>query len=232
MNRLKDTIILIVSQDTNIRTTVRRHVESHKYLLEEAADGISALKLLRRNTYDVVVVDRDLPELDSWYVCRNIKKNTGTPVIVLSNHSTEEEMLSYFEAGVDDFMHKPFSCRELVARIEVILRYTKSISEKPHNINYEGLYIDINSHEVSIDEKVVKLSPKEFLLLQYLASHPGQACSREKILEKVWGTDFFGSDRTVDTHIKSLRHRIGPYGNLICTVWGCGYIFKSPPVVK
>ena len=228
MNELKDTLILIVSQDSNIRATVRRHVESHKYLLEEVSDGISALKLLRRNSYDVIIVDRDLPELDSWYVCRNIKKNTGTPVIVLSNHSTEEEMLSYFEAGVDDFMHKPFSCRELVARIKVILKYTKSIAEKPHNISYDELYIDINSHEVFVQEKTVKLSPKEFLLLQFFASHPGQALSRERILEKVWGADFFGGDRTVDTHVKSLRRQIKPYDRLICTVWGCGYMFKAP----
>ena len=225
---MKDIIILIVSQDVNIRSTVRRHVEAHKYLLEEASDGISALKLLRKKTYDVIIVDRDLPELDSWYVCRNIKKNTGIPIVVLSNHSTEEEMLSYFEAGVDDFMHKPFSCRELIARIGVILRYTRSMTEKPHNISYDELYIDVNSHEVFVHESAVKLSPKEFLLLQYLASHPGQALSREKILEKVWGEDFFGSDRTVDTHVKSLRRQIIPYDTLICTVRGCGYMFKAP----
>lgn len=224
---MKDTKILVVSQDANIRLTIRKHVEAVKYLLDEAEDGIKALKLMRRRSFDVVVVDRDLPELDSWYVCKNIKKKTGTPIIVLSNHSTEEEMLSYFNAGVDDFMHKPFSCRELVARIRVILRYTKKLHDIPKNIYYEDLYIDVNSREVYVQERTVILSPKEFMLLYYLANNPGKALSREKILSKVWGEDFFGSDRTVDTHIKSLRHQIRPYDKYICTVWGHGYMFRA-----
>ena len=122
-----DTRILVVSKDSGIRNSIRKHVEAEKFLLDEAEDGINALKSLRRRSYDVVIVDRDLPELDSWYVCKSIKKNSGSPVIVLSNHTTEEEMLSFFDAGVDDFMHKPFSCRELIARIRVILKYTKSL---------------------------------------------------------------------------------------------------------
>lgn len=223
---MKDTKILVVSQDSGIRSTIRKHVEAVRYLLDEAEDGIKALKLMRRKSFDVVVVDRDLPELDAYYVCKNIKKNTGTPIIVLSNHSTEEEMLSYFNIGIDDFMHKPFSCRELVARIRVILRYTKNLNDIPKNIYYEELYIDVNSHEVYVQERTVTLSPKEFMLLCYLASNPGRALSREKILAKVWGEDFYGSDRTVDTHIKSLRHKIAPYDKYICTVWGHGYMFK------
>ena len=222
------TRIIIVDTDASVRATVRKHVEDAGFLMDEASDGITLLKQVRRNVYDIIILDRDLPEIGAWQVCHQIRKNANTPIIILSNHSTEEEKLAFFEIGVDDFLNKPFSCRELIARAKVILRHmAKSSDNSPRHIIYDELYIDFVSHEVYVQERTVKLSPKEYKLLEYLASNPGKAMTRENILSKVWGVDFFGSDRTVDTHIKSLRNQIKPYDSYISTVWGYGYMFKA-----
>lgn len=219
--------ILIVDRDDNVRQMVRRHIESEGFYIDEAADGISALKLFRRRNYHVVIIDRDLPELAPWHVCRQIRKQSNTPIIILSNQATEEEKLLFFETGVDDFMSKPFSCRELIARIHVMLRHMSLHTDQPRRLVYGSLVIDIVSHTVTVDDEPVALSPKEYKLLVFFANNPGQAMSREHILAEVWGEDFFGTDRTVDTHVKSLRARLGAEQNRIATVWGYGYIFHS-----
>lgn len=220
--------IIIADNDASVRATVRKHVEDAGYLMDEAADGIALLKQTRRHVYSVIVLDRDIPEIESWQVCQQIRKNADTPIIILSNHSTEEEKLSFFELGADDFLNKPFSCRELIARIKVILRHMASAgSSTPRRLMYDELYIDFVSHEVFVQERTVSLSPKEYKLLAFLAGNPNKAMTREIILLNVWGDDFFGSDRTVDTHIKSLRNQIKPYDRFINTVWGYGYMFKA-----
>jgi len=220
--------VLVADQDDGLRATVRRHAEDAGFLIDEAADGIALLKQVRRHVYNIVILDRDLPDIGSWQVCEQIRKNADTPIIVLSNHSTEEEKLAFFEIGIDDFLSKPISCKELIARIKVILRHmAHSKGSTQRHVIYDELYIDFVSHEVFVQERTVSLSPKEYRLLEFLASNPGIAMTREKILSKVWGADFFGSDRTVDTHIKSLRNQIKPYDSYICTVWGYGYMFKT-----
>lgn len=221
--------IIIADNDASVRATVRKHVEDAGYLMDEAADGIALLKQTRKHVYSVIVLDRDIPEIESWQVCQQIRKNAITPIIILSNHSTEEEKLSFFEIGADDFLNKPFSCRELIARIKVILRHMASAGSDgaPRQLMYDELYIDFVSHEVFVQERTVSLSPKEYRLLVFLAGNPNKAMTREIILRNVWGDDFFGSDRTVDTHIKSLRNQIKPYGRYINTVWGHGYMFKA-----
>jgi DNA-binding response OmpR family regulator len=220
--------IIIADSDTSVRATVRRHVEDAGFLIDEAADGIALLKQIRRHVYGVIIIDRDIPEIESRQVCQQIRKNANTPIIVLSGNSTEEEKLSFFELGVDDFLNKPFSCRELIARIKVILRHMASPGgSAPRQIMYGELYIDFVSHEVFVQERTVNLSPKEYRLLEFLAGNPNKAMTRETILSNVWGDDFFGSDRTVDTHIKSLRNQIKPFDRYINTVWGYGYMFKT-----
>jgi DNA-binding response OmpR family regulator len=173
-------------------------------------------------------MDTALPELDAWHVCRQIRKTASTPIIMLSDRETEEEKLSFFDIGVDDFIAKPFSGKELMARVRVMLRHSAMQSRlAPRRIIYGGLCIDSVSRAVYIDGETVMLTPKEYSLLCFLAQNPDKALSRENILNEVWGEDFFGTDRTVDTHIKTLRENIKPYHRFIETVWGYGYIFKT-----
>ena len=219
--------VMIVDRDAGVRQTVRRYAESEGFVMDEAADGITALKLFRRRNYHIIILDRDLPELAPWHVCRQIRKNSETPIIIISSHSTEEEKLLFFDAGVDDYISKPFSCRELVARMRVILRHMSLHVNQPRRLVFEGLCIDVVSRSVSIEDELIPLSPKEYRLLEFFAQNPGHALTREIILSQVWGEDFYGTDRTVDSHVKSLRAALGPYQSHIATVWGYGYIFNS-----
>lgn len=220
--------LMIVDRDSEVRKMVKSHAIYKGYIVDEAADGITALKLFRRNRYNTIIIDRDLPELAPWQVCRQIRKSSETPIIILSSQTTEEEKLSFFDEGIDDFLNKPFSCRELMARIHVILRHSAFYHDySKRRIIFDGLCIDVVSRRVYIDGHGVILSPKEYKLLVFLAKNPAQAFTREMILDEVWGRDFFGTDRTVDTHIKTLREHIKPYHELIKTVWGFGYMFNS-----
>ena len=223
-----ETRLLIVDREPKIRSRIKTHATLEGFISDEATDGITALKQFRRNNYSVIVLDANCSELDAWHVCRQIRKSTSTPIIILSVRSDEEQKLSFFDLGVDDFVTKPFSCRVLMARIHVILRrntgYTKLA---PRRIVYEGVSIDTAAHMVYVDGESVIMTPKEYKLLVFLAQNPNQAMSREKILKEVWGEDFFGTDRTVDTHIKMLRETLRPHHTYIETVWGFGYIFKT-----
>lgn len=220
--------LLVIDPDTEIRTIIKTHAAIEGFVTDEAADGITALKLFRRNNYNIVIMETQLPELDAWHVCRQIRKSSELPIIMLSKRNDEEETLSFFDIGVDDFVYKPFSARELMARLRVMLRRSAFRADyTPRRIIYDGLNIDTVSRMVYIDGEAITLTPREYCLLLYLAQNPNRALSREVILDEVWGEDFFGTDRTVDTHIKSLRESIRPYHKFIETVWGYGYMFRT-----
>jgi DNA-binding response OmpR family regulator len=219
--------LLVADPKAEVRATIKTYAALENYGTDEAADGITAIKLLRRDDYHVVVMDTALPELDAWHVCRQIRKSSSTPIIMMSDRDNEEEKLSFFDIGVDDFVKKPFSGKELMARIRVMLRRSPIQGNfSPRRIVFSGLCIDSVSRAVYIDGESILLTPKEYSLLCFLAQNPDKALSREAILNEVWGEDFFGTDRTVDTHIKMLRENIKPYHRFIETVWGYGYMSK------
>jgi DNA-binding response OmpR family regulator len=220
--------LLIIDPDSDIRTHIKTHAATEGFISHEAGDGIAALKLFRHNDYSIVIMETQLPELDAWHVCRQIRKSTELPIIMLSKLKDEAEALSFYDIGIDDFVYKPFSYKELMARLHVVLRHSAHQNAyTPRRIIYDGLCIDTVSRLVYADGETVMLTPKEYSLLLYLVQNPNRALSRETILNEVWGEDFYGTDRTVDTHIKSLRESIKPYQKFIETVWGYGYMFKT-----
>ncbi|MFA9380243.1 MAG: response regulator transcription factor [Acetanaerobacterium sp.] len=218
--------LLIVDHNSAVRSIIKQNATAEGYACDEAADGISALKLFRRNDYNLIILDTDLPELDGRNVCRQIRKLSDVPIIIVTARNQESDRLSGFEVGADDYVTKPFSPSELMARVRVFL-YRSGMIQKtlPGKITFGGLFIDAVSHTVYIDDRVVQLSPKEYDLLFFLSQNPNQAFPRDMLLNEVWGVDFFGSDRTVDTHIRTLRENIKPYDQYIVTVWGFGYKF-------
>ena len=220
--------VLIADSQTYSRTVIKSYASMEGFTCDEAPDGINAIKLFRRNDYGIIVLDIQLPELDAYNVCRQMRKVTETPIFILSPRNEEDEKLRFFEAGADDFILKPFFPRELIARFRVHLRHSPSAASLPQRrIVFGGLCIDLVSRAVFIDGQNIELTPREYSLLLYLAKNPHKAMSREKLLNEVWGEEFFGTDRTVDTHIKSLRENIKPYDEYIGTVWGYGYIFRA-----
>ena len=223
------TKILIVDDEINIREVVREYCELNGYDTDEARDGEECLEKVRlshvrKTPYDCIILDVMMPRMDGFTACREIKKIDKVPVIMLSARTEEFDKLYGFELGVDDYVIKPFSPKELMARIKVILE--RGMNNTAHVLTYEGLIIDVTGRSVTVDGEKVELTPKEIDLLIYLAIHPNVALSRQKLLEEVWNYDYFGDDRTVDTHIKMLRHNLGKYRNYIVTVRGMGYKFE------
>lgn len=217
--------ILIVDDEDSIREVVREYAEINGYEADEATDGIDALDKIRSATYDCVILDVMMPRLDGFSACREIKKIQDIPVIILSARQEEYDKLFGFELGVDDYVVKPFSPKELMARVKVVLE-----RQRPHKnrmLVVEGLHVDMDGRTVEVDGEKAQLTPKEIDLLMYLLSHPNVALSRERLLSDVWGFDFYGDDRTVDSHIKMLRSHIGQYRDRIVTVRGMGYKFET-----
>mgnify|MGYP004458197471 FL=1 len=217
--------ILIVDDEDSIREVVREYAEINGYEADEATDGIDALDKIRSTTYDCVILDVMMPRLDGFSACREIKKIQDIPVIILSARQEEYDKLFGFELGVDDYVVKPFSPKELMARVKVVLE-----RQRPHKnrmLVVEGLHVDMDGRTVEVDGEKAQLTPKEIDLLMYLLSHPNVALSRERLLSDVWGFDFYGDDRTVDSHIKMLRSHIGQYRDRIVTVRGMGYKFET-----
>ena len=216
--------ILVVDDEENIRKIIKEYAEFEGYQVEEASDGMEAVSKCIEGNFDIIVMDVMMPKLDGFSTCKEIKKTNNVPVIMLSARGEEYDKLFGFEMGVDDYVVKPFSPKELMARINVIL--------KRNNLNtndvleYPGLKIDINARDVYIDDKKADLTPKEYELLVYLAKNKNIALTRDNLLSKVWGYDFFGDDRTIDTHIKMLRNNLGQYRNYIVTLRGVGYKFE------
>jgi len=216
--------VLIVDDEVEIRKIIKDYCKLENYITYEAENGFDALKILEHNNIDIVVLDIMMPEMDGYSILKEIRKKFSIPVIILSARSDEYDKLLSFELGVDDYLTKPFSPKELIARIKVIMMRKDSVGNK---YIYKNLEIDYLGHKVMIDQKELKLTPKEYELLCFFIKNKGIALSRETLLSKIWGYDFFGEDRTIDTHVKMLRNSLGKYRDLIITVRGIGYKFEE-----
>ena len=216
--------ILIVDDEILIRKVIKEYCILENYEVVEAENGIDAIEKIKHDNIDLIVLDVMMPKLDGLSAFKEIKKIKNIPTIVLSARSEEFDKLTGFELGIDDYVTKPFSPKELMARIKAVLKRSKNIED---SYIYEDLKIDTLGRVVIIDNKEVKLTPKEYELLNYFIENKGIALSREQLLTKVWGYNFFGDDRTVDTHIKMLRNNLGKYRNLIVTVSGVGYKYNE-----
>lgn len=221
--------ILIVDDEEMIRNVVREYAEFEGYETDEAEDGMQAVEKCRKNDYDLIVMDIMMPKLDGYSACREIRKSKQIPVIMLSARGEEYDKLFGFELGIDDYVVKPFSPKELTARIRAVLKRAAApeAEKNPDVLRFEGLEINMPGREVIVDGTPAALTPKEYDLLFYLVRNKGLALSRDKLLEEVWGYDFYGDDRTVDTHIKMLRNSIGQYRKFIVTLRGMGYKFDA-----
>lgn len=215
------TKILIVDDEAKIREVLREYAEFEGYAADEAVDGMEAVRLARENDYDLIVMDVMMPRLDGYSAVKEIRKSKDTPVIMLSARVEEYDKLFGFEIGVDDYVTKPFSPKEVMARVGAILKRGKKSENR--TVVSDGLEIDMAGRNVYVDGKKVDMTPKEYELLFYLVRNQGIAVSREKLLTEVWGYDFYGDDRTVDTHIKMLRASLGAYRDKIVTLRGLGY---------
>jgi len=219
--------ILVVDDEVNIRRVVREYAEFEGYEVAEAENGMEAVEMVKSEDFDLIVMDIMMPKLDGFSTCKEITKYTTIPVIMLSARGEEYDKLFGFELGIDDYVVKPFSPKELMARIKAVLkRNNVSESTVPEKLVFEGLEIDIAGREVYVDGEKASMTPKEYDLLFYLVKNKNLALTRDKLLEEVWGYDFFGDDRTVDTHIKMLRNSLGQYRKFIVTLRGMGYKFE------
>ncbi len=219
--------LLVVDDEPKIRVVIREYAEFNGYEVTEAEDGMSAVGLCKLNKYDLVILDIMMPKLDGFSACKEIKKIQDVPIIMLSARGEEYDKLFGFELGIDDYIVKPFSPKELMARIHVVLeRRNAAKNEKTDVLDFGGLAINIAARTVSVDGTRVELTPKEYELLFYLIKNKNIALSRDKLLSDIWGYDFFGDDRTIDTHIKNLRNNLGPYRDYIVTLRGVGYKFE------
>ncbi len=224
MNKLK---ILVVDDESRMRKLVRDFLEKQNFAVLEAGDGSEALDIYFDNQdIALIILDVMMPKMDGWQVCREVRGYSKVPIIMLTARSDERDELQGFELGVDEYISKPFSPKILVARVEAILRRTNQVTDD-ETIEYGGITIDKAAHVVSIDGNPIDLSYKEFELLTYFMENKGIALSREKILNNVWNYDYFGDARTIDTHVKKLRSKLGDKGDLIKTVWGMGYKLEA-----
>lgn len=223
MEKLK---ILLVDDETRMRKLVRDFLEREGFAVLEAGDGMEAMDLFyAQKDIALIILDVMMPKMDGWQTCREIRRDSKVPIIMLTARSEEKDELQGFELGVDEYISKPFSPKILVARVSAILRRTNALS--PDDVLTAGsIEIDKAAHMVKIDGKPVELSYKEFELLTYFVENQGIALSREKILNNVWNYDYFGDARTIDTHVKKLRSKMGSRGDYIKTVWGMGYKFE------
>ena len=218
--------ILVVDDESRMRKLVRDFLVREGYVVLEAGDGMEAMDIFyEAKDIALVILDVMMPKMDGWQVCREIREHSRVPVIMLTARSDERDELQGFELGVDEYISKPFSPKILVARVEAILRRTLGL-EKNDAVNAGGIMIDTAAHIVKIGERQVDLSYKEFELLSYFIENQGIALSREKILNHVWNYDYFGDARTIDTHVKKLRSKLGEKGECIKTIWGMGYKFE------
>ena len=216
--------ILIVDDEDKIRDVVKEYAKVSGMQADEASDGLEAVEKASKNDYDVIVMDIMMPNMDGYTAVKEIKKIKDVPMIMLSARVEEFDKLSGFELGIDDYVTKPFSPKELIARINAIANRSKA---KVHDTyTFERLHVDVTGRTVTIDEDRIQMTPKEFDLLIFLIQHKDQALSRDVLLDKVWNYNYYGDYRTVDTHIKMLRQNLGSYRDYIVTVRGVGYKFE------
>lgn len=217
--------ILVVDDEMKIREVVMEYAKAMGYECDQANNGMDAIDLVTRNNYDCVVLDIMMPELDGFSACKKIKAIKDVPVIMLSARQEEDDKLFSFDLGVDDYVTKPFSPKELMARIKVVCE--RRNSSKSSQYVFDGLVIDVAGRSVSVDGERVMLTPKELDLLIYLVENKNIALGRDKLLSAVWDSDYYEDDRTIDTHIKMLRKDLGPYAEHIVTIRGMGYKFEA-----
>lgn len=214
--------LLVVDDEKLIREVIKEYANLENYIVYEAENGVDAIEIVKNRDVDVIILDIMMPKLDGYSTCKEIKKIKNIPIIMLSARNEEFDKLSGFDLGIDDYITKPFSPKELIARIKAV--------SKRNNLNdkfiYEDLVIDYQGHTVKINNEEIKLTPKEYEILCFFTQNINIALSREQLLSKLWGYDFFGDDRTIDTHIKMLRNNLGKYRDLIKTVRGLGYKFE------
>lgn len=217
--------ILVVDDESRMRKLVKDFLEKKNFHVLEAGDGEEAMDIFyEEKDIALLILDVMMPKMDGWEVCREIRKNSKVPIIMLTARGDERDELLGFDLGVDEYISKPFSPKILVARVEAILRRT--VQTEGEQIEAGGIVMDVGGHHVSIDGKSINLSYKEFELLQYFMSNQGRALTRESILNQVWNYDYFGDARTIDTHVKKLRNKLGEKGSYIHTIWGMGYKFE------
>lgn len=215
--------ILIVEDEERMRALIAAYLKKEGYSILEAKDGAEAIKLFSNNEINLIILDIMMPLIDGFDVCKYIRKSSNVPIIILTAKSEEDDKLLGYELGADDYITKPFSTKILVAKAKVLLKRYQGNDDLNNNIKFEGININELSHEVEIDNNEIYLSPKEFDLLLYFVKNKGIVLSRNKILDKVWGMDYYGDVRTVDTHIKRLREKLGEKACLISTIRGSGY---------
>ncbi len=221
--------ILICDDESGLRSVIKRYAIFEGHEVVEASNGMEAVELCRDTFFDIIIMDVMMPELDGFSAVKEIRKKLDTPVIMLSARGEEYDKVLGFEVGVDDYVVKPFSSKELMLRVNAILRRNRAVEEREKNVEEHEIFkngsliVDLTAYKVSIDGKTIDMAPKEYELLFYLVRNKGIAVPREKILTEVWGFDYFGDDRTLDTHMKLLRKSLGEYGKLIVTLRGIGY---------
>lgn len=220
--------LLVVDDESRIRDMIIKYAKYEGYEVTEAGDGFSAIELAIKNDYDIIIMDVMMPELDGFSAVKEIRKTKNTPVIMLSARGEEYDRIHGFEVGADDYVVKPFSVKELMMRVQAILsRSTTKVVTNSDTVAFEGLEIDYAARVVKVDGSRVDMSPKEYDLLFYMSKNNNIALSRENLLTEIWGYDYFGDDRTLDTHIKLLRKSLGQYQKFIVTVRGVGYRFEA-----
>lgn len=220
--------LLVVDDEKGIRDIIGKYAKFEGHEVVDAVDGLDAIEKCMADSFDLIIMDVMMPNLDGFSACREIHKHNNTPVIMLSARGEEYDRIHGFEAGVDDYVVKPFSPKELMMRITAILKRSQNTGEQDKEVfTYEQLKVDFTARIVYIDEKRVEMTPKEYMLFFYLVKNKGIALTREQLIKDVWGYDFYGDDRTLDTHIKLLRKSLGDYANLIVTLRGVGYRFET-----
>ena len=219
--------LLIVDDEKRIRALIAKYASFEGYETDEAEDGMQAVAMCREYRYDLIIMDVMMPELDGFSAVREIRKNSDMPVIMLSARGEEYDRIHGFELGIDDYVVKPFSPKELMMRVGAVLKRSRSDKAPEEMVSIDGLEVNFTARRVTVDGQVLDLSPKEYDLLFYMVRNRGIALSREKLISDVWGYDFFGDDRTLDTHIKLLRRQLGKYADRITTLRGVGYRFEK-----
>ena len=222
--------ILVVDDEFRIRQIIRKYAEFEGYTVEEAVDGMHAIEICRKEQFDLIIMDVMMPELDGFSACREIRKFSQTPIIMLSARGEEYDKIHGFELGSDDYVVKPFSPKELMMRVSAVIKRSGSGGHgdlKKDVFTYEGLEVDFSARIVTVDGNRIEMTPKEYDLFFFMVKNKGLALTREKLISEVWGYDFFGDERTLDTHIKLLRKSLGEYSKCIVTLRGVGYRFET-----
>lgn len=220
--------ILVVDDEFRIREIIKKYANFEGHKVTEAVDGMSAIEICNKETFDIIIMDVMMPELDGFSACKEIRKHCNTPIIMLSARGEEYDKIHGFELEIDDYVVKPFSPKELMMRVNAVLKRSNGADTPSQDVfKYENLVVDFTARIVTVNGERIDMTPKEYELFFYMVKNKGIALTREKLISEVWGYDFFGDDRTLDTHIKLLRKSLGEYSKCIVTLRGVGYRFDT-----